>query len=109
MSIDNIASVILEKLRGIAQTETVIGKPITVDNTTLIPVSKVSLGFGLGANTGKSELSGSGGGLTVEPIAFIVVSEGNARLMSLTREKDVFGKAIDMVPDVLAMLKKDKA
>jgi uncharacterized spore protein YtfJ len=108
MSIDNIASVILEKLRGIAQTDTVIGKPIVVDNTTLIPVSKVSVGFGLGSNTGKSELTGSGGGLSVEPIAFIVVSDGNARVMSLTREKDVFGKAIDMVPEVLSLLKKDK-
>jgi len=108
MGIDNIASVILEKLRNIAQTDTIVGKPIVVDNVTLIPVSKVSVGFGLGSNTGKSELAGSGGGLSVEPIAFIVVSEGNARIMSLTREKDVFGKAIDMVPEVLSLLKKDK-
>jgi uncharacterized spore protein YtfJ len=108
MSIDSIASVILEKMRSIAQTDTVIGKPIVVDNTTLIPVSKVSVGFGLGSNTGKSELAGSGGGLSVEPIAFIVVTDGNVRLMSLTREKDVFGKAIDMVPELLSLLKKDK-
>jgi uncharacterized spore protein YtfJ len=108
MGIENIASVILEKLRGIAQTDTVIGKPIVVDNTTLIPVSKVSVGFGLGANTGKSELSGTAGGLNVEPIAFIVVSDGNAKLLSLTRDKDVFGKAVDLVPEVIALLKKDK-
>ena len=108
MGIDNIASVILEKLRGIAQTDTVIGKPIIVDNTTLIPVSKVSVGFGLGSNAGKSELTGSGGGVSVEPIAFIVVNDGNTRIMSLTRERDVFGKAIDLVPEVLALLKKDK-
>ena len=108
MGIDNIASVILEKLRGIAQTDTVIGKPIVVDNTTLIPVSKVSVGFGLGANTGKSELSGTAGGLNVEPIAFIVISDGNAKLLSLTRDKDVFGKAVDLVPEVIAMLKKEK-
>lgn len=108
MSIDTIASVILEKLRSIAQTDTVIGKPILLDKVTLIPVSKVSVGFGLGSNTGKSEMAGSGGGLSVEPIAFIVVSDGKAQLMSLTRERDVFGKAIDLVPEVLAMLKKDK-
>jgi uncharacterized spore protein YtfJ len=108
MSIDSVASVILEKLRGLASTETVIGKPIIVENTTLIPVSKVSVGFALGSNAGKSELTGSGGGLSVEPIAFIVISDGNTRVLSLTREKDVFGKAIDMVPEVLAMLKKDK-
>lgn len=108
MSVDTVASVILEKLRGLASTETVIGKPIIVDNTTLIPVSKVSVGFALGSNAGKSELTGSGGGLSVEPIAFIVISEGSTRVLSLTREKDVFGKAIDMVPEVLALLKKEK-
>jgi uncharacterized spore protein YtfJ len=108
MGIDNIASVILEKLRAIAQTDTIIGKPIIVEGVTLIPVSKVSVGFGLGSNTGKSELAGSGGGLSVEPIAFIVVSGGDARLMSLTRDKDVFGKAIDLVPEVVALFKKDK-
>ena len=108
MGIDNIAAVILDKLRGIAQTDTIIGKPITIDNTTLIPVSKVSVGFGLGANTGKSEMAGSGGGLSVEPIAFIVVTDGNAKIMSLTRDKDVIGKAIDMVPEVVSLFKKDK-
>ena len=109
MSIENIASTILEKLRDIAQTDTVIGKPIQVDATTLIPISKVSMGFGLGSNSGKSEQTGSGGGVSVEPIAFIVVSEGAVKVLSLTREKDIFGKAIDLVPDVLALLKKDKA
>lgn len=108
MGIDTIASVILEKLRGIAQTDTVIGQPIVVDRTTLIPVSKVSIGFGLGSNTGKSELTGSGGGLSVEPIAFIVINDGNAKILSLTRDKDVFGKAVELVPEVIAMLKKGK-
>ena len=108
MAIDNIASVVLEKLRGIAQTETVIGKPIVVENTTLIPVSKVSVGFGLGSNASKSELAGTAGGVSIEPIAFIVVSEGNARVMSLTRDRDVFGKAMDLVPEIVTLLKKDK-
>jgi uncharacterized spore protein YtfJ len=108
MGIDNIASVILEKLRGIAQTETIVGKPITVDNTTLVPVSRVSVGFGFGSSAAKGEHTGSGGGVSVEPIAFIVVSEGSAKIMSLTREKDVFGKAIDMVPEIVALIKKDK-
>jgi uncharacterized spore protein YtfJ len=108
MSIDTIAATLLEKLKSIAQTETVIGNPIVVEGMTLIPVSKVSLGFGLGANTGKSETAGSGGGLSVEPIAFIAISDGNAKVISLTRDKDVLGKAIDLVPDVLALFKKDK-
>lgn len=108
MSIDNIASVILDKLRSIAQTETIIGKPIAIEGATLIPVSKVSIGFGLGANTGKAEMAGSGGGLSVQPIAFLVVAEGHVKVISLTDTKDVFGKIVDLVPDALAMLKSDK-
>jgi len=108
MNLDAMAATLLEKLRGIAQTDTVIGKPIAVEGMTLIPVSKVSLGFGLGGHEGKSEMGGSGGGLTVEPIAFISVRDGDAKIISLTRDKDVFGKAMDLVPEVLSLLKKDK-
>ncbi len=108
MSLENLAATLLEKLKFIAQTDTVIGKPIELENTTLVPVSKVSIGFGMGSNSGKGEMAGSGGGITVEPVAFIAVTDGTARIMSLTKEKDVFGKAIDMVPEVVALLKKDK-
>ena len=106
MNLDTMASVLLEKLKGIA--DTVVGQPIVADGTTLIPVSRVSVGFGLGGASGKGEIAGSGGGLTVEPIAFIVVTDGNAKIVSLTRDKDIFGKAMDLVPEVLSMLKKDK-
>ena len=72
MNLDTMASVLLEKLKGIAQTDTVVGQPIVADGVTLIPVSRVSVGFGLGGVGGKGEAAGSGGGLTVEPIAFPV-------------------------------------
>ena len=108
MNIDSMAATILEKLKSIAQTETIVGNPIVLEGVTLIPVSKVSVGFGFGAHSSKSESAGSGGGLTVEPIAFIVVRDGDAKIVSLTRDKDIFGKAMDLVPEVLALLKKDK-
>ena len=106
MNIDGMASVLLEKLKGIAQTDTVVGQPIYADGTTLIPVSKVSVGFGLGGMESKSEMAGAGGGLTVEPIAFVVVQGDNVKIVNLTQNKDLIGKAIDLVPDVLALLKK---
>ncbi len=108
MNLDAMAAVLLEKLKSIAQTETVVGKPIVVEGMTLIPVSRVSIGFGLGGIENKSEMAGSGGGLTVEPIAFIMVRDGDAKIVSLTRDKDIFAKAIDLVPEVISLLKKDK-
>ena len=44
----------------------------------------------------------------MEPIAFIVVQGGTTKIVSLTRDKDIFGKAMDLVPEVLSLLKKDK-
>jgi len=108
MNLDSMASVLLEKLKGIAQTDTVVGAPIQAEGVTLIPVSRVSVGFGMGGASGKGEAAGSGGGLTVEPIAFVVVQNEDVKIVSLTRDKDVFGKALDLVPEVLSLLKKDK-
>ncbi len=108
MNLDGMASVLLEKLKGIAQTDTVVGAPIQAEGVTLIPVSRVSVGFGLGGAANKGELAGSGGGLTVEPIAFVVVQSEDVKIVSLTRDKDVFAKAIDLVPEVISLLKKDK-
>ena len=109
MNLDTMAAVLLEKLKGIAQTDTVVGQPIVADGVTLVPVSRVSVGFGLGGASGKGEVAGSGGGLTVEPIAFIVVQDGTTKIVSLTQTKDLMGKVIDLVPEVIAMLKKDKS
>jgi uncharacterized spore protein YtfJ len=108
MNLDGMASVLLEKLKGIAQTDTVVGKPMQAEGVTLIPVSRVSVGFGLGGHAGKGETAGSGGGLTVEPIAFVVVQGEDVKIVSLTRDRDVLGKAMDLVPEVLSLLKKDK-
>lgn len=108
MNLDAMASVLLDKLKGIAQTDTVVGKPIEAEGVTLIPVSRVSVGFGLGGAAGKGEASGSGGGLTVDPVAFVVVQTDDVKIVSLTRDKDVIGKALDLVPEVLSLLKKDK-
>ena len=108
MDFDAIAATLLDKLKAIAQTDTVVGKPIAVEGTTLIPVSRVSVGFGLGGINGKSQTTGSGGGLTVDPIAFIVVQGENTRIISLTRDRDILGKAIDLVPEVVALFRKDK-
>lgn len=106
MNLEGMASVLLEKLKGIAQTDTVVGAPITAEGVTLIPVSRVSIGFGLGGGAGEGGVGGSGGGLSVEPIAFLVVQAEDVKIVSLTRDKDVIGKALDLVPEVLSLLKK---
>ena len=69
---------LMEELRTIAKTETILGEKLQVGEFTLIPVSKVSLGLGAGAGQGSEnkkagEGGAGGGGVMVTPIAFIVV------------------------------------
>ncbi|MDD5643244.1 MAG: spore germination protein GerW family protein [Syntrophales bacterium] len=69
---------LMEELRSIAKTETILGEKVQVGEFTLIPVSKVSLGLGAGASQGSEskkagEGGAGGGGVMVTPIAFIVI------------------------------------
>lgn len=68
---------LMEELRTVARTETILGQEIKVGEYSLIPVSRVSLGLGAGGGKGSEnkksdEGGGGGGGVVVTPIAFIV-------------------------------------
>lgn len=117
-SIKNIMDVTMDKLRAMVDANTIIGDPIVVDGVTLIPVSKVSFGLATGGSDFPSKTQsglfggGGGAGVTVSPVAFIAVSEGNVRMMPVYNELSSFDKAMAMAPDVLErakeLFKKDK-
>lgn len=104
MAIELLAETLLEKLRWISQAETVVGKPIESDGATIIPVSRVSVGFGIGGHTGKGELAGSGGGAQVDPVAFLVIRGDNVQVLPVQRESSLLGKVYDLVPDIISGL-----
>lgn len=101
----------LDSIRGIADSGTVIGTPITTaQGTTIIPVSKVSVGFAGGGNDfsgktgsdGKNVFSGGGGtGISVVPQAFLVVSaDGSVELLNLENPgAGTIGASIDTLID----------
>ncbi len=97
--IDSLADTILEKLRMVSQAETVIGKPIQAGNATVIPVSRVSMGFGLGDN--KNAVSASGGGVSVSPVAFVVIAGDDVRVLPISHDNSLVSKIADLVPDVV--------
>ena len=98
----------LEKLKKLVDVNTIIGDAITTaDGTTIIPVSKVSFGFA----TGGSELptskpstpfgGGSGGGVTIQPLAFLVISKGNVQLLQMQTADNTADRIVNMVPSVI--------
>lgn len=98
---------VLGNLKGLVDADTIIGETITTaDGTMIIPVSKVSFGFATGgADLGKEAANkfagGSGGGVTVQPIAFLVVREGRVQLLQLADKNNTAERALNLVPEVM--------
>ena len=90
--IEDLMSTTMQKIREMVDANTIVGTPIsTADGITLIPISKLSFGFGSGGSdmkgktSGDQQLFGGGGGAGVmlSPVAFIVISNGSARILSI--------------------------
>lgn len=111
-NITGIIDVTLEKLKALANAETVIGDPIVKGDLTIIPISKISFGVATGGSDFASKNvntpmfgGGGGAGASVTPIAFIVIKGENVRIMPINSEATPFGQAISMVPDLIDKIK----
>lgn len=118
--IQGLMGVTIDKIREMVDTSTIIGDPIRVDaSTTIIPVSRVTFGFASGGSdvAPKSEKQmfggGTGAGVSVTPVAFLVISGGNVRTVQLIEKVTAVDNAIAALPDLVekitAMIKKDKS
>lgn len=103
----------MEKVREMADTNAIVGQPITTpDGVTLIPISKVSMGFGCGGGDygkvqPKSFGGGSGAGVNIAPVAFLVIKDGITRVLPVAVPPvSTVERVVDMVPDVLDRLEK---
>ena len=106
--VQNLLGVSMDKIKEMVDNNTVVGDPITTpDGTVLIPVSKVSYGFAAGGsdiptkNSGGLFGGGSGAGINVTPVAFLVVSGGEVRLLHIVSKPDSTDKMVNLVPDLV--------
>lgn len=97
----------LEKMREMVDVSTIIGDPIKTDGTTLIPVSKVSYGFTSGGTDLPSKQNaelfggGGGGGISITPVAFIVIQNDKVRMMQINNYSSSADRAIAMIPELV--------
>ena len=103
----------MEKVHELVDTNTIVGKPIsTPDGVTLIPISKVSFGFGSGGGDyGKVQLKGfgggAGGGVKIEPVAFLVVKDGITRVIPVAvPPATAVDRIVEMAPDLIDRAEK---
>ena len=109
--IQGLMNVTMDKIRQMADSNTIIGKPIkTDDGTTILPVSRISFGFASagtdfdGKNAANKDLfgGGSGAGVNIQPVAFLVIKDGS----------NTVDRALTMLPELVdkvsALLKKEE-
>lgn len=108
--INEILNVSMDKIREMADVNTVIGDPITTpDGTTILPISRVSYGFAAGGSDlpSKSQPAsglfggGSGAGITIVPMAFLAISKGNVRVIQIEPYFSPIDRALEKVPEVV--------
>lgn len=112
--IENLMKSTMENIKNMIDVDTVIGNPVTTaDGTTIIPISKVSFGFASGGTEFKDTISntnsrnpfggGSGAGISLKPLGFLVVNGATIRFLSVT-ESNPYDRLLDAIPQAVDMI-----
>ena len=106
--INDLMGVTMEKIREMVDVNTIVGTPITcADGATIIPISKVSYGCASGGSDLPAKVEkdlfggGSGAGISIQPVAFLVILNGEVKLMQLSIDASTPNALINLVPDVM--------
>lgn len=111
--ISSILGATMQNIREMVDVNTIIGEPITSpDGSIIIPVSKVAFGFASGGSefAAKSEKmpfgGGAGAGVNITPVAFLVITHGNVKLLQIGESSGTLDKLISMIPDIADKVKE---
>jgi len=124
--IQNLVEALSDKLTGVAQSDVVVGDPIELDGVTVVPLSRVSVGFGGGGGEGEGEMpgnpgksgkkskggkgkgtgGGSGGGAKVRPVGVLVFTDDGVEVQAIKEKQGLLDKIFDKVPDIIDLVEK---
>ena len=116
-TVSSLMRTALDKIREMADTNTIVGQPITTpDGVTLIPISKLSFGFGGGGGgyyvkSTKGDRNGFGGGgaagVKIDPVAFLVIKDGITRVLPVAvPPASTVDRIVEMAPDIMDKVEK---
>lgn len=118
--IEGLMITAMNSIQDMIDVNTIIGEPIELNNSSIIPISKVSFGFAAGGSEFKGETleeytkrekeeqiqyklpfgGGAGAGVTINPVAFLVVQEGTIKLLPI-EHVSCTDKILDYIPDII--------
>ena len=111
-TLPNMLESTIAKIREMVDVNSVVGSPITTpDGVTILPISKISIGFGGGGSDFVSKNvnhqenpfgGGAGAGVKVTPVAFLIIKDGSVRMLPVaTPANTTADRIVEMVPDTL--------
>ena len=116
-SIQSIMETTLETIKNSIDSNTIVGNPIKAEESVIVPISKVTVGFGIGGgeynkncetntNCDTNFAGGSGGAITISPVAFVVVENGETRLISLEDNVNLVDNILTVTPRIIDKVQK---
>ena len=109
--IQGMMATAMQSIKEMVDVNTIVGTPVeTKDGTVIIPISKVSFGFAAGGSDiptkkdfkdDKNFGGGSGAGVSIQPVAFMVVGENQIKLLPVSTSENPVGKIVDYIPDAI--------
>lgn len=112
--IQSLMQTAMENLKEMVDVNTIIGDPIESGGSVILPISRVGFGFAAGGsefditqdegNGIDSKLpfgGGSGGGISINPIGFLVIHNGEVKLLSIDNTTHIYERMLDMAPEMI--------
>ncbi len=108
-TLNEVMKTTMDKIRSMVDVNTIVGDAITTpDGTTIIPISKVSFGFATGGSDFDSKKEGvnfgggTGAGVTIKPEGFLVVNDGNVRLVPMAvAPSTTMDRLVELLPEII--------
>lgn len=103
--INKVLGSLVDGAGSLLTSKTVVGEPITVDGTIIIPMSDVTIGAAAGSNSGKDKDGGAGGfSAKMTPTAVLIIKDGFAKVVNI-RDQNTITHVVDMVPQIIDRIK----
>jgi len=116
MKVTEMIEQLAEDLKSYASTSSIFGEPMELNGATVIPVSKMSVGYGGGGGEGEEGSSGdkgggggAGGGVKIEPAALIIANKGDVSVVSIKAKESKFDSLIEMIPEAVEKISEKES
>lgn len=114
MNINEMVEQLAQDLKNYASTDAIFGDPIELEGVTIVPVSKMSVGYGGGGGEGeegsgeRGSGGGAGGGVKIEPTALIIARQGDVSVVQIKSKESTLESLMEKIPETVDKITQRK-